>query len=44
MYEKSELKAYKSKISINMKYLLINQMIYWEQMYTKLLNHVDNHY
>ena len=25
-----------------MKYLIIDQAIYWEQMYARLLNHVDN--
>ena len=26
-----------------LKYLIIDQMFYLEQMYTRLLNHVDNH-
>ena len=42
MYENSELKA-SFKKKFGMKYLIIDQMIYWEQMYTRFLNLVDNH-
>ena len=40
MYENSELKVFK-----NIKYLgeMSDPAIYWEQMYTRLLNVVDNH-
>ena len=42
-YENSELKVFKN-INFCVKYLIIDEAIYSEQIYTRLLNHVDNHY
>ena len=41
IYENSELKVFKKIFWL--EYLIIDQTIYWEQMYTRLLNPVDNH-
>ena len=38
---KTLIKMCMSKYVFLVKYLVTNQTIYFEQMYTKLLNHVD---
>ena len=42
IYEKSALKIFKN-IKFFVKYLIIDQTIYCEQIYTMFLNHLDNY-
>ena len=41
IYEVSELKGFEKNFYA--KYLIIEQMTSFEQMYKRLLNHIDNH-
>ena len=44
VYESSKSKFFKITKFLGENILIIDQMIYCEQMYTRLLNYVDNHY
>ena len=42
IYEKSELNVFKN-MNFLLKYVIIDKTIYWEQMFIRLLNFVDNY-